>query len=145
MSNNSEELVEARPGNGPGERAFRQPTEEVERRAVARARFDFGKNEDVSVNRLHGLAPVHEIEQGVTVQQIDPGLFRRLPAPKPQAVRFHWGGGQGAAKKVVGHRLQGAALCGSPLLELTEELIVNRQGGSLHMQKHIGLASRCQA
>jgi len=144
MSNDSEELVKGRPGNRPGRCSLRQPVEDVERGNVALARFDFGMNEDVRVNRLHGLAPVHEIEQGVTVQQINPRLFRRLPAPKSQAVRFSWAGRQRTAKKVVSHRLQGPALFGGLFLQLAEELIVNRQGGSLHMQKHTGPASRCQ-
>jgi hypothetical protein len=102
-------------------------------------------NQDVGVNRLHELAPIHEIEQGVTVQQVDSGLFCRFPASKSQAVRFRGAGGQGAPKKVIGHRLQGSALLRGLFLQLAGELIVNRQGGSFHMQKHVMPASRCQA
>ena len=144
MSDNSEELVDAGPGNRPGQRPFRQPLEELERGAVALARLNFSMDEDVRVDGLHGLAPIHEIEQGVTVQQVHTGLFSRLPAPKAQLVGFRRAGGQGAPKKVVRHRLQGAALCGGFPLQLAEKLIVNRQSGSSHMQKHMVSASKCQ-
>ena len=144
MSDNSEELVDAGPGNRPGQRPFRQSLEELKRGAVALARLNFSMDEDVRVDGLHGLAPIHEIEQGVTVQQVDPGLFRRLPAPKAQLVGFRRARRQGAPKKVVGHRLQGTAFFGGLFLQLAEKLIVNRQGGSSHMQKHIASASRCQ-
>jgi hypothetical protein len=144
MSDNSEELVDAGPGNRPGQRPFRQSLEELKRGAVALARLNFSMDEDVRVDGLHGLAPIHEIEQGVTVQQVHTGLFSRLPAPKAQLVGFRRAGGQGAPKKVVRHRLQGAALLGGFPLQLAEKLIVNRQSGSSHMQKHIMPASRCQ-
>jgi hypothetical protein len=98
-------------------------------------------NQDVRVNRLHASAAIHDIEKGVTVQQVDAGLFRCLPAPKSQAVRFRGAGGRGAPEKVIGHRLQGPALFGGLFLQLAEKLIVNRQGGSSHMQKHIISAS----
>ena len=121
MSDDSEELVNARPGNRPGQRAFRQALQDLEGRPMVQARFNFGVNEDVGVNRLHGLAPIHEVEQGVAVQQIDPGLLRRLPALKPQAVRFLRTRGQRAPKKVVRDGLQCPALFGGFLLQLAGE------------------------
>ncbi len=145
MSDHSEELVKARPGYRPRQRAFCQPLENLERGSVALARLNFGVNEDVGVNRLHGLAPIHEVEQGVAVEQIDPRLFRRLPAPQPELVGFRRAGRQGTSKKVVRHGLQRPALFGGFLFQLTEKLIANRQSGSSHMQKHIAKASRCQA
>jgi len=93
---------------------------------------------------LHRLAPIHEIEQGVPVKQVNPGQFRGFPAPQPQLVGPLGTGTQGATKKVIGHRLESAAFFGGLPLQLAEKLVVNRQSGSRHAQKHTLDASRCQ-
>ena len=86
-----------------------------------------------------------EMKEGVAVQEIDPRLFGRLPSLKSEAERFNSsGGGEGAPQKVVRHGLQGPSLFGGLFLEFAENLIIDRQGGSSHMQKHLTLASRCQ-
>ena len=110
MSDDSKELVDARPGDRPGQCPVRQVLKDVERNAVAGARLDFRMNEDVRVNRLHGLTPIHEIEQLVAIQEVDAGLLGGLPAAKPQAVWFCRASGQRLSKKVVGHRLQSTTL-----------------------------------
>ena len=144
MSNHPEEFIEARPGNRPGERPFRQTPKQPERGLVPLARCNFGTNEDVRVNRLHALTPIHEIKQRAPVKQVDPGLFGRLPTSKAQLIAFLRARRQGAPKKVVGYRLEGPALFGSFPLQRQEKLIIKRQCGSFHMQKHIRRASRCQ-
>jgi hypothetical protein len=101
-------------------------------------------NKDVGVNRLHELTPIHEIEQLVTIQEVNAGLLGGLPTAKPQAVWFYRAAGQRASKKVVSHRLQGTTLFAGFFLQFAEKLIVNRQSCSSHMQKHIASASRCQ-
>ena len=116
MSNDSEELIDTRPGDRPRQRSICQPVEDVERGAVAVARLDFRMNKDVRVNRLHELTPIHEIEQLVTIQEVNAGLLGGLPASKPQAVWFCRAARQRASKKVVGHRLQGTTLLGGYFL-----------------------------
>ena len=137
MSNNPEEFVNARPGNRPRQRSFGKPLQKFEGRLVALARFDFSVNKDVRVNGLHGLAPIHQVKQRVAIQQVNPRKFSRLPSSKAQLVRFPWAGCQRTAEQIVHHCLKGTAFFGSFLLQLKKELIVNRQSGSFHMQKHI--------
>src|SRR5579884_3659096 len=109
-----------------------------------RARFDFSINEDVRVDGLHGLAPIHQVKQRVAIQQVNPREFNGFPSPETQLVRFPWTDPQSAAKKIICHCLEGTAFFGGFLFQLKKELIVNRQSGSFHVQKHIMLASRCQ-
>ena len=80
------------------------------------------------------LAPIHEVEQGFAVEQIDPRLLRGLPALKLKLVRFRGEIRQGASKQVVRDCLQSPALLGGFLFQLTKELIINSQRDSTHMQ-----------
>ena len=108
------------------------------------ARLNFSVNENVCIERLHWLSPVHEIEQGVPVKQVNPGQFRSFPPPQAQPVGPLGTGMQGATKKVIGDRLESAAFFGGLPLQFTKKLVVDRQSCSCHAQKHIGCASRCQ-
>ena len=110
MGDNSQKLVNAGPGNRPGQSAFRQPRKDLESGIMTLAGSNLGVDKDVGVNRLHWLAPIHQVEQGIAVKQIDPGLLRRLPALKLKLVGFRGRIRQGAPKKVVGYRLQRPAL-----------------------------------
>ncbi len=144
MSDNPEEFVNARPGNCPRQRSFGKSLQEFKRRTMALARFDFSINEDVCVDGLHGLAPIHQVKQRVAIQQVNPRKFNGFPSPKTQLVRFLRAGAQRAAKKIIRHRLECTTLFGGFLFQFKKKLIIDRQSGSFHMQKHIMLASRCQ-
>ena len=101
-------------------------------------------DEDVRIDRLHRLTPIHEIEQGVPVKQVNSGQLRGFPTPQPQLVGSLGARTQGAAKKIIGHRMESAPFFGSLSLQFAEELFVDRQSGSCHMQNHPSYASRCQ-
>ena len=144
MSNNPEEFVDARPGDRPRQCAFGEVLEDLTCRNMVFARLDFSVDEDVRIDGLHRLTPIHEVEQGVPVKQVNSGQFRGFPAPQSQLVAPLGTGTQGATKKVIRHRLEGAAFfCGFPL-QFAKKLVVDRQSGSCHMQKHTTSASRCQ-
>ena len=144
MSDNSEEFVNAGPRNGPGEGSFGKRFQNLKRRAMMLARANLSVNQDVGVNRLHGLGSIHKIEERISVQQVDPGKFSSLPAPKAQPVSFPRACHQGAAKKIIDNCLKGSAFLGGFFLQFEEKLILDRQSGSPHMQKHTSYASRCQ-
>ena len=106
---------------------------------LGNAVFEAQGNNVCVVNRL---APIHEVEQGVAVKQVSPGQFRRFPAPQPQLIAPLGTSTQGATKKVIGHRLEGAAFFGSLSLQFAKKLVVDRQSGSCHMQKHTTYACK---
>jgi len=103
-----------------------------------------GHNEYVRIDRLHRLTPNHEVEQGVSVKQINPGQFSGFPAPQPQLVASLRTGTQRATQQVIGYRLESAAFFGGLFLQFTKKLVIDRQSGSCHMQNHPSYASRCQ-
>jgi hypothetical protein len=145
MSDNPEEFVNTGPRDGPGEGSFGERFENLEGRVMMLARLNLSVDQDVRVNRLHGLGPVHKVEQRISIQQVDPGELSSLPAPKAQSVRFPRAYRQRAPKKVIDDRLESSAFLGSLFLQFEEKLILDRQRGSSHMQKHTVHASRCQA
>ena len=144
MSNNPEELVNARPGDCPWLCSFGEVFQDLACRVMVLARLNFSIDEDVSIDCLHRLAPIHEIEQGVPVKQVHARLFRSFPTVQPQLIGLLGTGKQGAAEKVIGYRLERAAFFGGLSLQFAKKLIIDRQSGSCHMQKHISYASRCQ-
>jgi hypothetical protein len=144
MSDHSEEFVNARPRDGPRQSSLGEGFKNLEGMTMMLARLNLSVDQDVGVNRLHGLGLIHEVEQGIAVKQIHPGKFSSLPAPKAQSVRFPSVCHQGVAKKVIDDRLESSAFLGGFLLQVKEKLVFDRQSGSLHMQKHIPRTSRCQ-
>ena len=145
MSDNPKEFVNARPRDGPGQDSFGERFQDLERGAMMFARLNLSVDQDVGVNRLHGLWSIHKIEQGIPVQQVDPWKCGRLPAPKTQLVTLPRAHRQGAAKKVIDDCLESSAFLGGFFLQFKEKLMLNRQGGSLHAAKHMRCASKCQA
>jgi len=144
MGDHPEEFVNARPRDGPGQGAFRERFQNLDSGAMMLARLDLSVDQDVGVNRLHRLGPIHKIPQRIPVQQIDPWKFSSLPSPKTQSIRLQRACRQRAAKKVIDDGLESSAFLGSFLFQFKEKLIFNRQSGSPHMQKHMFYASRCQ-
>jgi len=110
--------------------------------------FESCKSAEVAISvdefGLHRLSAAHKIEQGVPVKHVNSRQFRSFPTVLPQLVGLLGRGKQGATKKVVGHRLEGAAFFGGLSLQFAENLVVDRQSDSCHMQKHASAASRCQ-
>jgi hypothetical protein len=145
MSHHPEEFVNTGPRDGPGQGSFGERLQNLERCAMMLARLDLSVDEDVGVNGLHALVPFHQIEQGIPVQEVDPGEFGSLPAPKTQLERLTRACHQGAAKKIIDDYLESPAFLGRFLLQLKQKLVLNRQSGSPHMQKHMGRPSICQA
>jgi len=137
MSDNPEEFVKAGPRYGPREGSFGERFQDVESGAMMFARLNLSVDQDVGVNRLHGSRSIHKVEQRISVQQVHTGKLGSLPTLKAQSVRFPWASCQGAAKKVIDDCLESPALSRGLLLQFKEKLILNRQGGSPHMRKHI--------
>ncbi len=133
MSYHSNEFVDTRPGDCPRHGSLGETFQDLSGLNVMCARRDFSVNQYVGINCLHRLAPVHEVEEGIAVEQVDSGLFIRFPPPELQPVALRAAALQRAAKIIVGQRLKGAALfCRLPL-ELTEKVIINSQSGSCHV------------
>ena len=138
VGQHTQELVDAGPWNGPRVGILRQRAEEVSCRFVIAAGSDFREDEDIRVDSLHGSAPVHEIEQCPSVQNVDPRLQLSIPCLElepegPGGLRER----QGMAKKVVSHILKGAAFSGGFLLEPAQKVVVEAQGGARHTSKCI--------
>ncbi len=92
MRNDSEKFVNARPRNRPGQCSLRKFFQDLAGGTMAFARLNFGINEDIGINRLHGLTPVHKINQGIPVKEVNTGQFGSLPASQLQMVRPMGGG-----------------------------------------------------
>ena len=144
MSDNPQELINARPGDRPWLCSFGEVFQDLSCRVMMLARLNLSIDEDVSVDCLHRLTPIHEIEQGIPIQQVYAGLFGSFPAVQAQLVGLLGTSKQGAAKEVIGHRLEGAAFLRGLSLQFTKKLIIDRQSGPRHMHKHKSYASRCQ-
>lgn len=144
VRNNSEEFVKAGPWDRPGSRSLGEIPHQLESRGVMLIRFHFGRDQDVRVNGLHRSPPVHQVEKCVAVHKIDSRHFTGLPALEVQLVSRAGRRRQSLAQEVVGKRLESSPLFRRFFLQSAEKSIVNRQGGSPHMQKHTVDASRCQ-
>lgn len=144
VSNDSEELVNAGPRDGPRSRSLGEVLDQRESRGVVRVRLHFGEYQDVRIDGLHRSPPIHQVKKSISVHEINSRHFAGLPALEAQLVRWASRRRQRLPQQVVCHGLEGAALFRRFLLQSTEKLVVNRQGGSPHMQKHTTGASRCQ-
>lgn len=132
MRDHPQEFIDARPGDRPRKRSFGKPFQDLEGGSVITARLNLSVDQNIGVNRLHRSAPIHEIEQGVAIRQIDSGKLSRFPGPDIQPVGLPRRSHQRAAKQVVRYGLQSAALFSGFFLQLTQKAIFNRQSGSLH-------------
>jgi len=141
----TKELVNARPWDRPRQSAFGQTLEQLKRGSVVAVGFDFGVNQDIRIDRLHGSPPVHELEKGVAIRQINSGEFGGLPSAKTQLIRRAGGSCQRTSQEVIRRCLEGPPFLGGLFLQGSEQRVINLQGGSLHMQKHTCEASRCQS
>src|SRR5262247_3118684 len=94
----------------------------------------------VSMARTRRRLPtVHEIEQLVAVEDIDPRLLRALPARQVQRELLPRRGaaGQSLPEKIVRHGLDGSPFGGRPPLDLPQDRRVDHQRGSWHASKCI--------
>ncbi len=132
MSRHSEKFVNAGPGNRPGGRPLGEAFQNLEGAVVMPARLNFGINQNVRVNRLQRSAPVHQVEQRVAIRQAHARQLGRLPTPKAHPIGLPRLRRQRAAKEVAGDGLQRAALFGGFFLQLPQEMVFKRQGGSPH-------------
>lgn len=131
-----EEFVNARPGNGPWKAALSEAADQLARRAVMPVRVHFSVNQDVGIDGLHALPPVHQVEKRIAVKEIDSGEFCGFPALKAQLVGRSRFGTQSPAQQVVGDGLESSPFFGRFLFERPHQLVVNLQSCSLHVQKH---------
>ena len=120
VSDDPEEFVNAGPRDGPGESSFDERSQDLEGRVMVLARLNLSVDQDVGVNRLHGLGSVHKIEERISVQQVDSGKLSSLPAPKAQSVRFPRARYQRTTKKVIDDCLESSALLGGFSLQFKE-------------------------
>jgi hypothetical protein len=109
------------------------------------SRDNFSVDENIGVDRLHGLAPFHQVEELVAVEDIDSRLLACVPALEIELEASVLRHGQGFTEQVIENRLQGSSFFGSFFLKLPEKPVVNRQRGSSHAPKCIVHASRCQS
>ena len=81
MGDDAQELIDAWPRYSPGKGTFRKFPEEPPSNLVMRTRADLRIDEDVRVDRTHWSPSIHEIEELVAIENINPGLELSLPAP----------------------------------------------------------------
>ena len=131
-------------GDGGVDQAICQAALEVGSRMVL-ARGDLREDQDIRINGTHRSATVHEIEELVPVQKVDPRLLLRLPPLQRQLVgrRFRQPG-QTVPQQLVGHGLHATVLPGRLLLQPAQEIIVHLQCRSRHTSRCIDDTSRCQ-
>jgi len=84
MRDDPQELVDARPRDGPGNRSLRQIHEGFSGNSVVRARANLCEDENVRINCLHASSTVHQIEKLIAVQDVDTGLQLGFPS-----LQFH--------------------------------------------------------
>ncbi len=126
MSYHPDELINARPGDGPWHGPLGEGFKNPLGLNMVSARRYLGVDQDVGIYGLHRSAPVHQIEEGIAVKQVHTRLFGRFPAAEPQFVPLRTGVLQRATKAIVGQRLEGSAFFRRFTLQLTEKLIVDR-------------------
>lgn len=136
MGDHAKEFIDARPGNGPEQRAFRQTDDEFSRRAVVFRRDDLGLDQDIRVDGLHASSPIHQIEEFVAVEQIDIWLLDGAPAaeldPDPLSRRRL---GQRLPKQFIGDILKRATFPDRFFFQPSEKVVINSQGRSSHASK----------
>lgn len=120
VRHNPEELVDARPGDGPGKATCGQALDQLERGAVSLVGLHFSVNQDVRINGLHELPPVHQVKQRGAVKDIYSGKLGGFPALKAQLVRRSRFGAQRPAQQVVGDRLESSPFFGRFLFQRPE-------------------------
>ena len=72
----------------------------------------FSVNEDIGIDGLHELPPVHQVEKRVAVKEINSGELGGFPTLKAQLVRYWNFGAQRPAQQVVGDGLEGSPFFG---------------------------------
>ena len=85
MGNDSQEFVNAGPGDCPRNRTLSQVGENLTGDLVVRARANLSVDEDICVNGLHALPAIHEIEELVAIQDVDTRLKICVPSVQFQA------------------------------------------------------------
>ena len=120
----SKELINARPGNRPRHRAFAALPENLQRSIVLGAAVDLGKHKDVGVDGAHCSPTMHQIEQRVSIEKIDPRLWRRFPSPEFEGVRLPILRGQTTPQQLVGEILERSPLGSRLLLETAQHTLV---------------------
>ena len=120
VRDNPEELVDARPGNGPRKAALGEAVDQLERGAVVPVGVHLSINQDVGIDGLHELPPVHQIEKRVAVKEIYSGELGGFPALKAQLVRDSRFGAQRPEQQVVGDGLESSPLFGRFLFQRPE-------------------------
>jgi len=86
MRDNSQILVEARPGNGPRKGAFRKFPKQSSGLFMPRTGTDFRVDENVGVDRLRRSPAIHEVEELVAIQDVNAGLEPGVPPLELQRV-----------------------------------------------------------
>ena len=145
MGDHPEKLIHAWPGNRPGQRVLRQPDKNRSGRAVEFGGDDFRVDQNIRIDGAHGSTPGHDIEETVTVEQIDAWLLNGLPTAKVEPDRFSRGLiGERLPKQLVRDVLKSPALFRRFLLQPAEEVIVNGESRPSHASKCIRGASICR-
>jgi hypothetical protein len=97
--------------------------------------LDYRVNQDVYMDCPHGSPPVHKFEQGIAVRQINFRECGGLPCAETQLIRRAGRRFQFPSQEVVGNRPESSPLFRRFFLQNAEKSIVNREGGSSHVQK----------
>ena len=118
MRNHSKKLIDARPGNRPGDRSLCQLHHQPPGRTVMGRSDNLRIHHDVGVDGLRASATVHQIEEFVAIQQVDSGPLLRLPTAQLELERsprflLH----KRLPKKLVGDAVKRAAFARRFLVE----------------------------
>lgn len=123
----AQELVDARPWDGPGFGSLCERDEQGERLVVLRARLNYREDEDIGVHRLHdGSAPVHDVKEGPAVEDVHSGLGVGPPALDPKlVVAGATPESEGLPEELVRDFLERPLLADGFLLHPSEQVVVD--------------------
>ncbi len=124
VGHHSKELVDTRPGNRPGHRAFTALSENLAGSIVLGTAGNLGKHENVGVDGTHRSPTMHQIEQRVSIEKIDPRLWRRFPSPEFEGVRLTVLRGETPPQQLVGEILERSPLGSGLLFETAQHALV---------------------
>ena len=113
MGYHSKKLIDTGPRNCPGNRSFGQFCQHPPRGAGVGGGDTLGVPQDIGVDGPQESATVHEVEELIAVQQVDPRPLLRLPAAQPEledSLRFLLD--QSLPKELIGDILERAAFPG---------------------------------
>lgn len=140
MCHDAKKLVDARPGDGPWNRALGQLRHQRSSDPVLRQRDDLRLDENFGVGAQS--TTVHQIEQLVAIEQVDSRPRFRLPSSKHELDSLSgrlWR--KCLLQQLICDFLKRAAFASGLLLDAFQDIVIDRQRRARHASKCMGHTS----